>query len=556
MHKTPMRLDVLIAACSLAIAGCGTGTVVLPNAPDVVVIDADADFTEGNATNDGTSDDVLYDMLEETTAADVDDAWQDTLLEDIPDADDTPDAGADHGDEVTLPWPTNTEGWSRHATNLLDDQARAVFLHGANVSNFAKYQPDFLTWHTLEDFQALAAIGIDSVRLQTYWAAIMPTDGVIDTVYLDAYAAKVEAAIAAGLLVVVDMHQDVFGVGFLEDGAPRWACAEENYATWEQQSPWYMNYLTPQVQACYDAFYTDPVLFGKFVDAWVAVATRVKDLPEVIGFDLFNEPNWGTYTPSLFLPELFLPLQEQIADALFEVAPDKVVFLQGTTLFHALGVPEPARPTRLTNAIYGAHYYHPAVHDGSAYVPATMTADCVAALDSMEATATVLGDVPVWVGEYGGPWSVAEFATYMGDMLSTMTAKGFGRAIYSDDMAQVEGFGLRLADRQFRPEAVWMLSHPRARRVPGPVIEQTLTRELTEYHLRFRWDADSPLDLWCPRPEGATDTWAPVVVAVEDSGRTVTCHHPEGTPNGRWDCDRPMGPAADFQVTCQRAAFP
>ena len=48
-------------------------------------------------------------------------------------------------------------------------------------------------------------------------------------------------------------------------------------------------------------------------------------------------------------------------------APDKLVFLEGGTLYLTLGVPEPARATRLQRVAFAPHFYHNAVHDGGAY---------------------------------------------------------------------------------------------------------------------------------------------------------------------------------------------
>ena len=61
--------------------------------------------------------------------------------------------------------------------------------------------------------------GMNAVRLLTTWAAVEPEQGVYDEAYLDALAERLDWAKDAGLHVVLDMHQDVYGEGFGFDGA-------------------------------------------------------------------------------------------------------------------------------------------------------------------------------------------------------------------------------------------------------------------------------------------------------------------------------------------------
>jgi len=542
-HRSPaLLLLAFVAGC----AGAGEG-----------VADPGASPPDAFEPTDGAMHDVsLPDAADRDLDALEVEEVADDARGDIPDDLRSPD-GADADEDATGdagdvpfdpgPWPEAPAGWSRHGTYLLDPQGRVALLHGANVSNYAKYAPGYLTWHDRAAFDDLAAIGLDSVRLLTFWAAVMPEDGVVDTDYLDAYVARIDAANAAGLDVVVDMHQDVFGVGFGEDGAPRWACDESRYASYVPQQPWYLNYLSDEVRACFDDFYGDSERFGKFVDAWVALAERVKDHPGVVGFDLLNEPNWGNFPVDRFLPDLWLPLQEQLADALAEVAPEKMVFVEGGTLYLTMGVPEPARATRLERVAFAPHFYHMSVHDGGSYERDTMFDAIDAALSSMRGTADVLGHVPVWVGEFGGPWSVPGFDAYMTDLFTGMASRGFGWAVYCDDRSGEDGFGIRDEAGAIRPAAAALLGHPKVRRVPGPIREQVLADDLSTHRVAFAWEADAPVELWVPEPaEGAAA--APVVHRIEPAGAEASCEHPDGTPDGVWTCPRPADASGVWEV--------
>ena len=58
---------------------------------------------------------------------------------------------------------------------------------------------------------------------------------------------------------------------------------------------WALAYLDPNVEACVDHFHTDTDTRSHFIAAWGHVAARLKDQGSVVGFDILNEPPWGTY---------------------------------------------------------------------------------------------------------------------------------------------------------------------------------------------------------------------------------------------------------------------
>lgn len=60
--------------------------------------------------------------------------------------------------------------------------------------------------------------------------------------------------------MIIDMHQDLYGVGFGGNGVFYWVCDESLYESYELTEPWFVNYFTPEVQACFDVFWCDPDL--------------------------------------------------------------------------------------------------------------------------------------------------------------------------------------------------------------------------------------------------------------------------------------------------------
>jgi endoglycosylceramidase len=502
-------LPWLVAALlTVACASRGPAALDLPDAPDAP--DAVLDVSDGL---DGSLD--------------VPDAPDGSL--DVPAV---PDAVLDVGPVYPLPPPG--PGFHRVGAAVVDSMGRTLGLHGSSVSNTAKYAPDLLTWHGPADFARLAEVGFDHVRLLTFWAAVMPQPGVLDEAYLDAFALRVAWAAEAGLLVVVDLHQDVFGVGFGEDGAPRWACDEAHYAAYQPTTPWFLNYLSPEVQACYDGFWSDDALFQRYVDAWVALALRLADQPAVLGFDLFNEPNWGSLAVNAWVSTVYQPRMEQLAAALRAVAPDRLIFLQGTQL-SSINHVDPFVPFADPRTVFAPHYYHPLVHDGGAYDRATMQPQMEATLDKIASMAGLLGGLPLWLGEMGGPWETPGFDLYLADLLTTLARRGWGFAQYDD--APSGSFALRTAPGVFRDGFARLVGHPYARRVPGPVLESTLDLPLRTFVTRFRWVHDAPLEVWTgyePAPAGA-----PTVTLTRDEApddAALACAPVEGAPRGVWAC--------------------
>src|SRR5262245_62005190 len=98
---------------------------------------------------------------------------------------------------------------------ITDAQGRALILHGANVSGSAKNDPARLPWVTQSDVERMARdFGFDFARYLIFWDAIEPQPGVIDQAYLDQVQQRLDWFAAAGIHVVLDMHQDVYARRF------------------------------------------------------------------------------------------------------------------------------------------------------------------------------------------------------------------------------------------------------------------------------------------------------------------------------------------------------
>jgi hypothetical protein len=157
-----------------------------------------------------------------------------------------------------------------------DPDGRAALLRGVNISGEHKVKP-YLSFHGPAEFRrARQQWGISAIRFLIEWAAIEPQRDQFDDAYLARVAGRVQQAGEAGLLVVLDMHQDVYGEGFVGfNGAPRWTCDESRYAAFKPRDPWFASYLDDNVLACVDGFYQSPELRAHYVErggAWRSIS--------------------------------------------------------------------------------------------------------------------------------------------------------------------------------------------------------------------------------------------------------------------------------------------
>ena len=189
---------------------------------------------------------------------------------------------------------------------LTDRLGRVVMLHGVNLVAKGTQSPAQRGFDA-DDVAWLAENDFDVVRLGLVAADVMPTPGVIDTAYLDSFQSTVDQLTAAGILVLVDLHQDGWGPTLGDDGFPGWMTITNGAPDTHTTFPTY--YLTnPAIQAAFDSFWTDATgpggvpLQDRVATMFGALADRFATNPGVLGYDLINEPWPGsTYSDCVAL---------------------------------------------------------------------------------------------------------------------------------------------------------------------------------------------------------------------------------------------------------------
>lgn len=407
--------------------------------------------------------------------------------------------------------PPPPKGFTVERGFIRDPQGRAVILRGANVSGQHKHPPYF-DFHGAADFARMrSGWGLNAVRFLVEWAAVEPQRDAYDDAYLDEVARRVKLATDAGLLVFVDLHQDVYGEGFGDNGAPRWTCDAANYAAYAPTTPWFLNYLSPQVTACFDAFWRSKDLQAKYLAAWTRVATRLKDDPGFLGVDPMNEPYWGSLAPDAFEQVRLAPLHVSVANAVRAQKADLLLFAEPAASRN-LGLASKLPPLSVGGVVYAPHSYDGDAERGLGFDP-SRRALLIDNVVKLKAEAEVLGAALV-LGEYGGVAANPGISEYM-DATYAATGQVAGGAMYWH-YGKDDGYGLLTPDGGAKPALLAAVARPYPERTAG----EPLGYSVDGGTFTASWKPDpavtAPTVIAVP-----TETW-PAGFGVQCTGCTAT----------------------------------
>lgn len=293
--------------------------------------------------------------------------------------------------------------------HLRDAEGRVALLRGINARVRGVFDVTFADGRVpLEplpelvqaDCDRMRQLGFDLLRLPINWSGVEPQQGAFDEAYLARVDAAIACAEAAGMVVVVDLHQDAYSKEIGEDGAPLWAIQPPPEQLLEGPlEDLGERRLSRQVRAAFDTFFDVDDASGlqaAFARMIGHVAARYADAPAVIGFELFNEPDTGT--------EQLAAFHARAAAAVRAAAPAKLVMFEPVALRNLTDfIPLPTAPFDDPAAVYAPHIY--------TYVfQANRTAFESATVEDLEASVrlareeTTAWQTPLWIGEWGvGP---------------------------------------------------------------------------------------------------------------------------------------------------------
>ncbi len=293
---------------------------------------------------------------------------------------------------------------------LKDSEGRVLILRGMNVTGSNKWpDPDtgkfFPSWLSPDDFRRIASWGYNSVRFLIIWEAIEPERGKFDENYLNDVYTITEWARDAGLLTILDMHQDIYSRKFYGDGAPEWAVLDDGIP-FTPRTPWYNNYLEPAVQRAFDSFWQNREgIQDEYFLAWRMVAEKFADADWIVGYDIMNEPFPGTtFNLDEFDEKYLQPFYDKAISSIFEVDTQHIIFIEPnamrTNVLAGVGFPSTLKfdQNTVSHLAYAPHFYDPATTVNYKYD--NNKSRLRDAIHAVYDDAERMG-IPVWIGEWG-----------------------------------------------------------------------------------------------------------------------------------------------------------
>ncbi|MGZ3426992.1 MAG: glycoside hydrolase family 5 protein [Polyangia bacterium] len=389
--------------------------------------------------------------------------------------------------------------------DLRDAEGRVKLYRGVNVHIAGIFDVTFPDGRAprepLPAFDAsdpidMRARGFNLVRLPINWSAIEPARGQYADDYLDRVAGIVAWCRAAGVDVLLDLHEDGWSKELCEDGAPLWAVVPPPAMLTGGPVPGPDCHSIGPSLAAFDSFWADADgLQEAYLDMLAHVAARFAGESAVIGYEIMNEP--------IGVDDMVQAFQARAAQRLRDTDPKKlVVFEPVATRNFTNGAPLSATPFPVAGAVYAVHIYtaifgsSTALQDGT--YPPLLAGSIHGARDEADAWHT-----PLMVTEYGLGSTTPEGPAWIGHAHDSFDAVGASTTWWLWKDPSPGGWGLfdPEADGSYvaRPPMMGALSRPYAVAVGGDVDAMTWDGAALTVRLRGRADVPARHDVFWNR---------------------------------------------------------
>ncbi len=386
---------------------------------------------------------------------------------------------------------------------ILDASGRQVLLRGLqhHALQDVRYQG-----RELEpgDYATIASWGFTTLRLAISWSRVEPVRGTYDAGYLEELRAALDLAHAAGLSVILEWHQDLWGkcsqapdsgLSYGANGAPDWTCPAD-YAP----DLFGYNRLFDRLWANEDD------LFDAWLAAWGAVLAQLGEHPALAGLDVLNEPLGTGSTPD-FERKVLFPAYRKAVPALRARGANRLLFLDAPGLRNeALQIAAEPLTELGPDLVYAPHLYSGWISlylFGLPASPDTKRKDFTNALSE----AATLG-LPLWNGEWGVnlrlPSGLRDLEYHLSledEARIGSSYWAFSRAVASQEKDSLAGSQTLLdPQRQPRLDVVERLSRPYPVQTPGRLT--ALRFDFAAHRLELTAEIDAslgaPLVLYAP----------------------------------------------------------
>jgi endoglycosylceramidase len=407
--------------------------------------------------------------------------------------------------------------------HFVDADGRVVVLHGINARIDGLFDVTFddgraplepIPPFTIEDARRMRQLGFSLLRMPVNWSGLEPVDHgatQLDAMYLARMHAAVDLARQAGLLVLIDFHEDAYSKEIGEDGAPLWAI--EPPPTMLLGGPLTdlaQRRASAQVLDAFGTFFssatTGAPLRTRFASMAAAVATSFRGDRSVIGYELFNEP--------IAAPGDLLRFHIEAAQAVRNADPEHLVVFEPSAARNLLDrAPFATAPFPVTGGVYAPHIYTLSLNGTDAQRMA-MTRDALRSSWVYAAAERRSWGTPMLVTEWGyGPTGIraSDYFAYEEDLQDEFGASaifwlwkersqgGWGLFDYDDaTSAWTERATMRAQLARVMPEAI-----------AGWPISWSYDRGARRFELRYAGDAavTAPTRIYVPAPEDFADVY-------------------------------------------------
>ncbi|HEY2748329.1 MAG TPA: cellulase family glycosylhydrolase, partial [Polyangia bacterium] len=402
--------------------------------------------------------------------------------------------------------------------NLRDAEGRVKIYRGVNVHIAGIFDVAFddgrAPREPLPTFDAsdpidMRARGFNLVRLPINWSAIEPARGQFADDYLDKVAGIVAWCRAAGVDVLIDLHEDGWSKEFCEDGAPLWAIDPPPSTLTGGPVPGPDCHTSAAALAAFDSFWDDAdTLEEAYLDMLAHVAGRFAGDPAVIGYEIMNEPIGVDDTVQAFQARAAGTLRATDAAKL-------IVFEPVATRNFTNGAPIASAPFPVAGAVYAIHEYDGIFSNGDALADGSyvslLSGSVQGGLEEAQAWGT-----PFMVTEYGCGSALAQAPAWIGSALDDFDATGASTTWWLWKDPAPGGWGLfdPEADGSYTPRPAMMgaLSRPYAQAIGGAAVHVAWDGVTLTVAFRGRSDVPARHDIF----------WNQGTPAIACDGKPVT----------------------------------
>ena len=210
----------------------------------------------------------------------------------------------------------------------------------------ANFDPKISLTH--QDFQILSQSGINMIRLGIMWPGVQPlSPNEYNMTYLETIRNISRNAYEYGIYTLLDLHQDVLSDRTCGEGVPSWfplylegfprPLVLKPFKSLGEcdKKPWTDYHMSLAVAIGFEYLYQNP---GDFHRLWENITLYFKGEPQILGFELINEPWCGNQysNPLLLVPEkanrrLLESLYQETIQRIHEIDPMRIVFIEPVT---------------------------------------------------------------------------------------------------------------------------------------------------------------------------------------------------------------------------------